>query len=82
MADKVRHEVTSIDGDWTYGKIYNGSTFFGDWCRYTGSGNAPTPEQLAETERLRTEKAEQYRIDNPREPSKEYHEAIKKWPVK
>lgn len=82
MTDEIRHEIVSEDDSWIIGKTFHKETFFGDWCKYKNGGNPPSPEQLAETERKRIEKADAYRSTNPWEPSKEYYEAIKKWPIK
>jgi hypothetical protein len=81
MSD-VRYTIDKETSSWTYGSTYHGNTFFGKWVKYKLGGKPPTPEQLAETERKRTENAEAYRLANPWEPSKEYHEACKKWPLK
>ena len=81
MSD-VRYTIDRETSSCTYGSTYHGNTFFGKWVKYKLGGKPPTPEQLAETERKRMENAEAYRLANPREPSKEYHEACKKWPLK
>ena len=81
MKEEIRHEIISETDFWMIGKTYHNNTYFGEWCKYKKGGNPPTPEQLKETERKRVEKAEAYRLANPTEPSKEYFEAIKKWPI-
>jgi hypothetical protein len=80
MSD-IRNVTNSEDSKWVYGSTYTGNTLFCNWLKYKLSGNPPTPEQLAETELQRIEKAEAYRKANPWEPSKEYFEATKKWPL-
>lgn len=79
---EFRYEVVEENDTWIFGKTYQHNTYFGDWVKYKKEGNPPTDEQLAETEKKRIDKAEEYRYNNPREPSKEYYEACKKWPVK
>lgn len=81
MSD-IRHIIDNETAEWIQGSTYQGNTFFCNWVKYKLGGKPPTPEQLAETERKRMENAEAYRLANPWEPSKEYHEACKKWPLK
>jgi len=78
----IRHDIITENDNWIFGKTFQHNTYFGDWCKYKKGGNPPTPEQLKEIERKRIEIAEEYRKNNPREPSKEYFEACKKWPIK
>jgi hypothetical protein len=82
MSNDIRYVVDSVTDKWIHGLTYQGNTLFCKWVKYKLSGNPPTPEQLADTERKRIEKAEEYRKANPREPSKEYFEACKKYPFK
>tara|TARA_R110000868_G_scaffold44288_6_gene148058 strand:- start:143 stop:400 length:258 start_codon:yes stop_codon:yes gene_type:complete len=82
MNELVEHRINSENDNWIYGKTYINNTYFGDWCRYKKSGNPPITEQLIEIERKRVEIAKEYLKNNPREPSKEYYEAIKRWPLK
>ena len=82
MSNDIRYVVDSETDKWIHGLTYQGNTLFCKWVKYKLGGKPPTPEQLAETERKRMENAEAYRLANPREPSKEYHEACKKWPLK
>lgn len=79
---EFRYEIVEENDTWILGKTFQHNTYFGDWCKYKKAGNPPTPEQLMETERKRIEVAEEYRKNNPWEPSKEYFEACKKWPIK
>jgi hypothetical protein len=79
---EFRYEVTDENESWVYGETFHHDCYFGKWCKYKKGGNAPTAEQLMEIERKRTETAVEYRKNNPWEPSKEYFEAIKKWPIK
>jgi hypothetical protein len=81
MSD-IRHAIDSEDDKWVYGSTFTGNTFFCNWVKYKLGGSPPTPEQLTEKERKRIEIAEAYRAANPWEPSKEYFEACKKWPIK
>ncbi len=82
MSNDIRYVVDSVTDKWIHGLTYQGNTLFCKWVKYKLSGNPPTPEQLADTERKRIEKAEEYRKANPWEPSKEYFEACKKYPFK
>jgi hypothetical protein len=82
IKNEIVHIIDNETDNWVYGSTYTGNTFFCNWVKYKGYGNPPSPEQLKETERKRIEIAEAYRAANPREPSKEYYEAIKKWPLK
>lgn len=79
---EFRYEVTSENDSWIFGKTYHHNTYIGNWCKYKKAGNQPTPEQLIDIENRRIIYAEEYRKNNPWEPSKEYHEACKKWPIK
>lgn len=79
---EFRYEIVEENDNWVFGKTYQHESYFGDWVKYKRGGNAPSPEQLIETERKRIIVAEEYRNNNPWEPSKEYFEACKKWPLK
>jgi len=59
MSD-IRHEIVSECDLWVFGKTYQENTYFGDWCKYRGSGNPPTAAELNETELKRIEKADAY----------------------
>ena len=78
----IRHDIITENDNWIFGKTYHSNTYFGEWCKYKGAVNPPTSEQLKEIERKRIKIAEEYRKNNPREPSKEYFEACKRWPNK
>lgn len=79
---EFRHEVIEEDDRWVYGKTFQNGSFFGKWCRFKKGGNAPTLEQLTEIEEKRALNAEDHRKNNPSEPSKDYFEACKRWPLK
>lgn len=59
MSD-IRHKIVSECDLWVIGKTYQGNTYFGDWCKYKGSGNPPTAAELEENELKRIEKADAY----------------------
>lgn len=81
MSD-ISHVVDNEDDKWVYGSTFTGNTFFCNWVKCKLGGVAPTHEQLEEKERKRIEVAEAYRVANPWEPTKEYFEACKKYPLK
>jgi len=80
MSD-IHHVINSENDEWILGSTYTGNTFFCNWVKYKLGGKPPTPEQLQESERNRMENAEAYRLAHPHEPSKEYFEACKKYPL-
>ena len=82
MKTMITHSIVSENENWVYGKTFHDKSYFGDWVRYKKSGKAPTPEELQSIESVRIEKAYQYRLANPYVPTKEYEDAIKKWPLK
>lgn len=52
------HVVVLETNEWVFGKTYDeGGVFFGNWCRFKGSGKPPTPEELQESEIRRMEAA-------------------------
>jgi hypothetical protein len=82
MKTMITHSIVSEDENWVYGKTFHDKGYFGDWVRYKKSGKPPTPEELQSIESARIEKAHQYRLANPYVPTKEYEDAIKRWPLK
>jgi len=78
----VFHKITSKSDDWIFGKTFINNVYFSDWCKYTGDGRVPDEEYLRIMEQKRIEKATKYHKMNPREPSKDYFEVCKKYPLK
>jgi hypothetical protein len=78
----INHIVIEETPDLIVGKTYIVNMFFGNWLKYKNvKGHAPTPDEIAEIERIRRLNAEEYFKKNPLKPSEAYYAACERWPI-